>query len=133
MGELHVVFQENKIIVSEAGYPTYTFQIVDSVPPGYTIWNIGRHHMPEGYVPFCRLSGNQPFPGGRNIDVDALFAVKAAGSYEILDAIGYGPETVEEMEAYIKKHKAAKPGSCVFAEVQRMKKALPFLRKIKWR
>ena len=40
MGELHVVFQENKIIVSVAWYPTYTFQIVDSVPPGYTIWNI---------------------------------------------------------------------------------------------
>ena len=80
-----------------------------------------------------QIVGESTISWRRNIDVDALFAVKAAGSYEILDAIGYGPKTVEEMEAYIKKHKAAKPGSCAFAEVQLMKKALPFLRKIKWR
>lgn len=31
------------------------FEIVDTVPLGYSIWNIG-HNMPDGYLPFCRLS-----------------------------------------------------------------------------
>ena len=27
------------------------FEIVDTVPLGYSIWNIG-HNMPDGYLPF---------------------------------------------------------------------------------
>lgn len=132
MNDLVVEFKENEIVVSSRFYPTYTFRLVDRVLPGYMIWNIGRQHMPEGYLPLCRLAFFQPFPGGRNIEVDTLMAIKTDGTHTILDAIGYGPNTPEEMETYIKEHKAAKPGSCAYAEVQRMKKALPFMRKIKW-
>lgn len=132
MSDLLVDFKENEIVVSEFNYPTYTFRLVDNVPLGYMIWNIGKHHMPEGYLPLCRLSFFQPFPGGRNIEVETLLALKADGSHVILDAIGYGPETPEEMEEFIETHKAAKPGSCCYEEAKRMKEALPFMRKIRW-
>lgn len=120
------------LVVTEEGYPTNTFRIVDSVLPGYFVWNIGSQHMPEGYLPLCRLSLIQPFPGGRSIDVDALQAVKVDGSHIILDAIGYGPERPGEMEQYIQKYQDAEEGTCRYAEVQRMKKALPYMRQIKW-
>ena len=127
-----VDFKDDKIIVSEFGYPTYTFRLVDSVPPGHMIWNIGKLHMPEDYLPLCKLSFFQPYPGGRSIDVETLLAIKTNGAHIILDAIGYGPHTPDEMEKYIEKHKAAKPGSCRYEEVKRMKAALPYMRKIRW-
>lgn len=133
MSDVSVEFKENEIVVSEFGYPTHTFRLVDSVPLGYMVWNIGRHHMPEGYLPLCRLAYFQPFTGGRNIEVETLLAIQTDGAGVILDAIGYGPETLEQMEAFIEKHKTAKPGSCHYDEVKRMKRALPFMRKIKWK
>lgn len=133
MSELLVDFKEDEIVVSEFGYPTYTFRLVDRIPLGYIIWNIGKHHMPEGYLPLCRLSLFQPFPGGRNIEVETLRAMKFDGAHIILDAIGYGPQTPEEMEAFIKKHNAAKPRSGLYAEVRRMKRALPLMRQLRWK
>ncbi len=133
MSKLMVDCKESEIVVSEFGYPTYVFRLVDRVPPGYSVWNIGRQHMPEGYLPLCRLAFFQPFPGGRSIDAEALLAIKIDGAHTILDAIGYGPETPEEMDVFIKKHETAAPGSCYYEEVERMKKALPIMRKIEWR
>ena len=120
------------LIVTEDMYPTHTFRIVDSVLPGYSVWNIGKRHMPEGYLPLCRLSSTQSFPGGCAIDVDALQAIKVEGSHIILDAIGYGPCSPKEMEEHIQKFQNAKKGTFRYIEVQRMKKALPYMRKIKW-
>ncbi len=109
----------------------HTFQLVDFVPFGYEIWNIGKN-MPKDYLPLCRLSAYQPFPGGRNIEVDTLKAIKIKGAQLILDAIGYGAKTIEDMERYIASHRNAKPGTCAHMEVQLYKKALPVMRQIKW-
>lgn len=79
MSDLLVTYKENKVIVSQVGYPTHTFRIVDSVPPGYEVWNIGSRHMPEGYLPLCRRSAVQPFPGGEAINVETLLAIKTDG------------------------------------------------------
>ena len=81
----------------------HTFEIIDSVPPGYEIWNIGKN-MIDGYLPLCRLALKQRFPGGRAIDVDSLKAIKTDGAQIILAAVGYGPKTPETMERYIRKH-----------------------------
>ena len=70
--------QKEILIVKE-----HTFQLVDFVPFGYEIWNIGKN-MPKGYLPLCRLSAYQPFPGGRNIEVDRLKAIKIKGAQLIL-------------------------------------------------
>lgn len=109
----------------------HIFEIIDFVPLGYEVWNIG-HNMPGGYLPFCRISTHQPFLGGRNIETDTLKAIKIKGAHLILDAIGYGPKTIEEMEHYIKQHKNAKTGTCAYIQIQRYKKALPVMRQLKW-
>ena len=109
----------------------HTFELIDFVPFGYEIWNIG-NHMPDSYLPLCRISAFQPFPGGRNIETDTLKAIKIEGAQIILDAIGYGPKTIEEMEHYIERHRNAKPGTCTYAQILLYKKALPYMRQIKW-
>ena len=66
----------------------HTFELVDHIPQGYTIWNIGKN-MIDGYLPLCRLAYFQPFPGARNIEVDTLKAIKCDGAQVILAAIGW--------------------------------------------
>lgn len=101
----------------------HEFELVESVPYGYMVWNIGKN-MVDGYLPLCRLSAVQPFPGGRSIEVETLKAIKTEGAQTILAAMGIGPSTVKEMEAYIAKH----PDEW---GVDRMKKALPLMKQIK--
>lgn len=108
-----------------------TFELVDSVLPGYHIWNIGKN-MIDGYLPLCRLALFQPIPGGRKIEVETLKAIKCDGAQTILVAIGYGPETPEQMEKYIERYSKEGPSGLHALEVERMKKALPFMREIKW-
>lgn len=100
-----------------------TFELVDQIPYGYEVWNIGKN-MIDGYLPLCRLSPHQPFPGGRSIETDTLKAIKVDSAQIILAAMSIGPKTVKEMERYIEKH----PNEW---GVDRMKKALPYMREIK--
>lgn len=109
----------------------HTFELVDHVPDGYLVWNIGKN-MIDGYLPLCILASDQPFPGGRAINVNALKAIKCDGAQTILAAIGYGPETPDQMERYIEKYSREGPGGLHALEVERMKKALPLMREIKW-
>lgn len=103
----------------------HTFEVVEEVPDGYMVWNIGKN-MVDGYLPLCRLSARQPFPGGRSIEAGTLKAIKANGAQTILAAVGYGPSTVKEMENHIAKYAQRKPREC-----SKMKAALPFMRQIK--
>lgn len=104
----------------------------DAVGAEYTVWNIG-HPVAGEYLPLCRLSQHQPFPGGQSIDVDLLKAIRCDGAQTILDAVGYGPGTLEEMERFVEKHKMARPGTSRYREVERMEAALPFMRSLQWR
>ena len=101
----------------------HEFELVDYVPHGYIVWNIGKN-MIDGYLPLCRLSACQPFPGGRSIETDTLKAIKTEHAQTILAGVGIGGDTIKEMERYIEKH-PNKWG------VDRMKKALPYMREIK--
>lgn len=110
----------------------HTFEIVDFVPLGYEIWNIG-NHMPDGYLPLCRLSSYQPFSDSRNIETDTLKAIKIEGAQIILDAVMHGAGfTLKEMELFVNRHKNVKPGTCAYDTTERCKKALPIMRQIKW-
>lgn len=108
-----------------------TFELVDYVPHGYQIWNIGKN-MIDGYLPLCRLSPHQPFPGGRNIEVDTLKAIKVDGAQTILAVTTGGQGTIDEMEKYLNQYKNAKPGTWSYSQVERIKKALPIMKQIKW-
>lgn len=107
-----------------------TFELVDSVPLGYEIWNIGKN-MLDGYLPLCRLAWLQPFEGARRIERDTLKAIRVEGAQTILAAVGGGQNTVAAMERYIKRYRRAKPNTYAYRQVQRMKAALPFMKQIK--
>ena len=104
----------------------HTFEIVDSVPSGYEIWNIGKN-MIDGYLPLCRV-----IPETFSIEPETLKAIKIDGAQKILAAIGGGQNTIESMEMYIKRYRNAKPGTWSYLQVERMKEALPIMRQIKW-
>lgn len=130
--ELFISLDGKRIIVnSPQPGVSHTFELVDHVPHGYLIWNIGEN-MADGYLPLCRLCSVQPFPGGRNIEADTLKAIKCEGAQIILRAIHSGAETPEEMERYLAKHQNAKEGTWELACVENIKEALPFMRQIKW-
>lgn len=106
------------------------YKVVDSVPFGYLIWNIGKN-MVDGYLPLCRLAASQPFPGGRNIEPTTLLAIKCERAQDILSATINGIYTIADAEKFIEKNKDAKPGTCLWHSVERAKKALPYMKQIK--
>lgn len=134
MNEYEVTCSEDGRHITEwcRSHHERTYEIVSAVPSGYMVWNIG-HPVAGEYLPLCRLSQHQPFPGGRSIDVDSLKAIRCNGAQTILDAVGYGPGTLEEMERFVEKNKMARPGSARYRETERMKAALPFMRSLQWR
>ena len=88
--------------------------------------------LPKGYIPLCRPSDWQRYPGARDIDADALLAVETEGSDVIMEAIGFGPNNLKTMEEFVQKNRNAKPGSLKYNDLQRVKKALPYMRKLRW-
>lgn len=134
MNEYEATFSEDGRYIAERHWslPEHTYEIVNAVPFGYTVWNIG-HPVAGEYLPLCRPSQYQPFPGCQRIDVDSLKAIRCDGAQTILDAVGYGPNTLEEMERFVEKHKMERPGTSRHRMVERMKAALPFMRSLQWR
>ena len=124
-----VLSKDGRHITVKGPFPglDHTFELVDQVTGGYMIWNIGKN-MADGYLPLCRLSAHQPFPGGMSIETDTLRAIKCDGAQIILAAVGFGPETVKAMEKYIQKHENGAKNGWI---VKRMKAALPYMRQIK--
>lgn len=56
-GALTVSIRNNTLTVAELCYPTHHFTIVDKVPAGYKVWNIGKH-MPSGYIPYAQVDSD---------------------------------------------------------------------------
>lgn len=83
----------------------HSFQVVDKVPLGYVIWNIG-NNMADGYLPLCQVGG----PDGCQVNPDTLKAVKCDGAQTILDAATCAG-TPRAMRRFLSKHQNAEPGS----------------------
>ena len=49
---------------------TYTFEIVDKIPKGYSIWNISLDNMKDGLIPLCVC-----YEGTYNVITSALKAI----------------------------------------------------------
>ena len=106
---------------------TLVVPIVDAIPSyGYVIWNIGAEVMP-GYLPVCRLSSRQRWPGGRDIDIQTLCAIPLAEAQAVLDAAIRGYNTIKKMERYMASKKALQETDTT----RRVRKALPLLRQVK--
>lgn len=111
------------------------FELVDEVPLGYTVWNIGCKanggHMTDGYLPLCRLKREQPFEGGRAIEPDTLKAIKIEGADKVMEAFTRGFNTLEKMEFYVKRFRnVQKP--LIQRRVEICNAAIPVMRQLKW-
>ena len=113
----------------EEGY-AYLFEIVDYIPAGYEIWNIGKN-MADGYLPICRLKNPQPYEGCMEIDRETLKAIKLDGAQTVLTAIYFGPKRPKDFERYIKRYEKSKT-PYVARRVERSKAALEIMRTIRW-
>lgn len=116
------------IITHTHNFTTNTYEVVEEVPLGYMIWNIG-HCAPEGYLPLCRPAWPQRWPGARDVEPDTLKAMKVDGAQAILAAVGGGCQTLAQMEEYIETHKSTR-NSWERAVVARCRKAIPYMKKI---
>lgn len=110
-------------------FTTHSYEVVEEVPLGYMIWNIG-HCAPEGYLPLCRPAWPQRWSGARDIEVETLKAMKVDGTQEILAAVGHSCcGTLAEMEAYVEKHKNTTK-TWEKSGVTLCRKAIPYMKKI---
>lgn len=98
-----------------------TFEIVDFIPYGYHIWNIGRN-MKEGYLPLVLLGG---YDGYQVIGV--MKALPLQDAQKILSVIGEGNDNPKKMRACIEKYEARGNNP---EKVERMKEALDIMLKI---
>lgn len=116
--------KEIKMATIKSG--NHIFEIVESVPAGYSIWNIGKN-MIDGYLPLCEDAGNY------NVNTDTLKAIKIEGAQTILAAAGFSKttNTVNGMEAYIKRNRNAK-GAWARYKRDKMMAALPILKNVKF-
>ena len=81
----------------------HVFEIVDSIPKGYVIWNIGRN-MKDGYLPLCEV-----YEGTYHIKVETLKAIKLEKAQEVLEVVGCVKNvTPEELKRYYNRYKDSK-------------------------
>lgn len=105
------------------------FEIVDAVPNGYRIWNIG-NNMPDGYLPLCQLKWIQPFEGAQEIEAHTLKAIPVENAQTILKAVGHGLNTLPRMRQYIRRFEKHKPSDRILPYVTICKEAIAALEAI---
>lgn len=105
------------------------FEVVKSVPSHYFIWNIG-NNMVDGYLPMCEWL-NPANEQDSSINANTLKAIKCLEAQIILAAVGGGQNTLCKMEEYIEKYADAPQNTWEHTQVERMRKALPILIKLK--
>lgn len=103
----------------------HIFEVVNFVPCGYQIWNIGKN-MIDGYLPLVQVGG---YDGCQVIGIKK--AIKIEGAQTILKAIGRGQNTIKKMEIYIKKYENSKK-DITKRHIERLKAALEIMYLIKW-
>ena len=108
----------------------YRFQVVDECPLGYDVWNIPADTI-RGYLPFCRLSSHQQFPGDRQVDTETLKAVRCDHAGEIIEATTMGYYTPQDIETALKKAKTGKSELLDFT-IKTLETALPYMKALPW-
>lgn len=107
-------------------FDNYIFEVVESVPVNnYKIWNIGKN-MIDDYLPLVQTGGHDGF----QVNTETMKAIYIKDAQTVLKAIGFGQNTVDTMQRYVKRYSNAK-GSVTKWKVERMKKALEIMRNIK--
>ena len=123
-------YNDTKIDKKQITFADYTLKVVDEVPGGYKIWNIGPYTL-KGYIPLCRIKSRRRMDGLMEIEVGTLLAVKTEGAYIIMNAIGGGCHTVALMEKFLLDNPDPVKGSWEAKKVYWLKRALPYMKQIK--
>ena len=65
----------------------HTFEVVENIPEGYTVWNIG-DNMTDGYLPLCQSENFQINPNtlkAIKMDHEELKLMREAAGYGVED------------------------------------------------
>lgn len=74
------------------------FEVVETFPRGYVVWNIGRRNFPfPGFIPLAKPSRENPY----RIDLGSLKALRCEHSDAILYAAGRKQITKAVYEEYM--------------------------------
>ena len=77
----------------------HQFEIVDHIPIGYQIWNVDTiMYDNKAYIPLCQISD------GMYANMNTLMAIQYDDSDIIMKALGYGPNTIEDMQKYVARY-----------------------------
>ncbi len=106
----------------------HKFEIVDSVPYGYQIWQIGKH-APEFYIPLCEIKE------GYKINPDTLKAIhiNCADAYKAWETIMTGASyDAVTLEKAIRLSNTTPHNTLEAHMVEKARNAVPYLQNIKW-
>lgn len=120
-------------IVKDNGYGrTDHYEIVDAVPAGFFVWNIGEH-APAGYVPLCESMPDDEW----SVNLDTLKAIKHDHAREILRAASYGGYTLKKCREIAAMGYAGTLDEYYSFNIdeyamKRCAKALPYMEQMTW-
>lgn len=113
--EHDVILCVNRIKEVDKWGHEYEYSVVEKIPNGYNIWNIGEH-APKNILPLVVCDKDY------RVNPHNMLAIITPDSQTILNAIGIVGDTIPKMNEYIKNH------NDIFSE--RMAKAIECLKHI---
>lgn len=100
----------------------YTFEVVESVPKGFTIWLVDLLEN-DGYLPLYEPEKENPYL----VNVNTLKAIKCnQGMKEIMKAVAWGYGRLDKAEKYLNKKRDTKGDMAIVSL------AVPHLKQLKW-
>ena len=109
-------------------FPVYRFEIVDGIPKGFFVWDIGTLNGYEDYLPLAEIQPDKE-PKGYAVNMNTLKAIKmTADEVDILMAAGdYGGNSLKDIYRLMKRYKnnTKKKYIC-----EKFEPAIPLLKRI---
>lgn len=104
----------------------HKYEVVDKIPKGYMIWNIGSHNMVDDYLPLCEWLDKERF----TINANTLKAIKVDGAKEILNVICCG--NYSDKNGIRRMYKDLTLKKCTKRQRELILNALPHMKKLNW-
>ena len=111
----------------------YIFEVVDSIPKGFMVWNIGDMLGDNGYVPLCEWKYPDKVANGNcDIRTDTLKTIKIGpeDAKVLKKATAFGVSNLENAKKVIAKGNPSKDNWYIDTKWDLANKALPIFEKI---
>lgn len=96
---------DNKTITTVDWYGRQNiYEIVEKIPSGFTIWNIGENIGTNEYIPLCEIVPNADGSKSYNVNINTLKAVKVTPDEwrALVNAAHWGIGNLKTAEKYLK-------------------------------